>query len=238
MDSPEPKHDVLSYNKKFKPGSAGVKLAFSPDEMAFSREDMPLRAAAARRAVLLSLQPPIDGVSKKKWCNDVMVFSPFQPFYPQVMYCSEKNQHDPDFRRDFYDPSPIWDDRETINSKLERHLLRSFTEASREGTINASTPLAHAPLLVKRQIQYAKKIKEEGIPAAQPPPPFNVKQPKMSKKSRNAIRRFDVCKHYHDGTYIMCEALGGRAWSCCGDTDENAPGCCHRLSNPKRTLYD
>jgi hypothetical protein len=206
--------------------------------MAFTREDMPLRAAVARREVLLSLQPQIDGLSKKAWNNDVMVFIPHQPFNPQQMYVTERNERDPDFRRDFYDASPHWDDTTTIDAKLERRQFQSFTASAQKGTVRATIPLAQAPLLVKRQIQYAKKIKEEGIPAAQPPPPFIVKKPKMSKRSKQSIRRFDIDKPYHEGCYAECAALGGKAWSCCGNTDEHSPGCRGQVSNVKMTLYD
>jgi hypothetical protein len=231
-------HELISYNKKFKPGTAGVKLTFSPDEMAFSREDMPLRAAIARREVLLSLQPQIDGISKKSWDNDVMVFIPHEPWNPQQMYVTDRNERDPDFRRDFYEATPHWDDTTTIDPKLERRQFQTFTAAAQKGTVRATVPLVHAPLLVKRQIQYAKKIKEEGIPAAQPPPPFIVKKPKMSTRSREMIRRFDVDKPFHDGKYGPCEALGGSAWSCCGNADEHSVGCRRQLSNVKKRLYE
>jgi hypothetical protein len=239
MSGDAPKHELISYNKKFKPGTAGVKLTFSPDEMAFSREDMPLRAARARREVLLSLQPQIDGVSKRAWNNDVMVFIPKEPFNPQAMYVANPNEHDPDFRRDFYDSSlGVWDGQTTIDYKLERRQYNGFTEESHAGTVKACEPLATYPLLVKRQIQYAKKIKEFGIPAAQIPPPFIVKYPKMSKKSKRSIERFHLIKYYHDGSYSACEALGGEAWSCCGNNDRNSRGCRKVLSNEKLTLYD
>ena len=114
-DDDEPKREPITYNKKFKPGTAGVKLTFSPDEMAFSREDMPMRAAVARKQVLLSLQPQIDGVSKKPWNNDVLVVNPHEPFNPQAMYVSSKNEKDPDFRRDFYDPTLPWDSMGTVD---------------------------------------------------------------------------------------------------------------------------
>jgi hypothetical protein len=231
-------HELLSYNKKFRPGTAGVKLNFSPEEMAFSREDMPVRAAAARRQVLLSLQPQIDGVSKKPWNNNVMVFNPHDPFNPQNVYVGNKNEHDPDFRRDFYDPAPYWDTMGTIDLKLERRQYRTFTAESRKGTVKATTPLAGAPLLVRRQIQYAKKIKAEGIPAAQQSPPFVVKRPKMSAGSHRKVHKHDVVKPYHDGAYSESEALGGPAWSCCGNIDKNSPGCRRQLSNCKKTLYD
>jgi hypothetical protein len=237
MLSPE-KHELISYNKKFKPGTAGVKLTFSPDEMAFTREDMPLRSVIARREVLLSLQPQIDGISKKPWNNDVMVFIPHEPFNPQRIYLTERNERDPDFRRDFYDASPHWDDTTTIDQKLERRQFQTFTASAQKATTRASVPLAHEPLLVKRQIQYAKKIKEEGIPSAQPPPPFIVKKPKISEKSKRTIRRFDIDKPFHDGRYGECEALGGKAWSCCGNADEHSVGCRRQLSNVKMTLYD
>jgi hypothetical protein len=232
------KHELISYNKKFKPGTAGVKLTFSPDEMAFTREDMPLRAAMARREILLSLQPSIDGVTKKRWNKNVLVVNPKEPFNPQQMYVTTRNEHDPDFRREFYEDPPHWDSIATIDHKLERRQLRRFTEDSRKGTVKASAPLASAPLLVRRQMIYARRIKEEGIPATKPPPPFVVKKPKMSQWSHRKIRQFDVAKPYHDGAYGEREALGGKAWSCCGNADEGSPGCRRRLSNEKRTLYD
>ena len=240
MDADDaPKRELLSYNKKFKPGTAGVKLSFAPDEMAFSREDMPLRAAMARREVLLTLQPQIDGVTKKKWCNDVMVFTPKEPYNPQNIYVTNKNEHDPDFRRDFYDPTlGNWDGMGTINQKLEAKQFKKFTEDSRANTIKKCQPLAKSPLLVTRQIQYAKKIKENGIPAAQPPPPFIVKKPKMSKKSQQIIKKADLIEYYHDGVYSENPALGGMAWSCCGDTDRNSQGCRKKKSNQFMTRYD
>jgi hypothetical protein len=238
MSEPE-KRELISYNKKFKPGTAGVKITFSPDEMAFSREDMPLRAARARREVLLSLQPQIDGVSKKPWNPDVMVFIPKEPFNPQEMYVANPNEHDPDFRRDFYDTKlGVWDKMATIDYKLERRQYNHFTEEAWEGTLKACAPLATAPLLVKRQIQYARKIKEFGIPAARPPPPFHVEKPKMSKKSKKTIAKSDLIKYFHDGSYAKCEALGGEAWSCCGNTARNSRGCRRVRTNEKMTLYD
>ena len=240
MDSDDsPKRELITYNKKFKPGTAGVKLSFAPDEMAFSREDMPMRAAIARREVLLTLQPQIDGGNKKKWCNDGLVFNPKEPYNPQNIYVTTKNEHDPDFRRDFYDPSlGNWDEMTTINHKLEAKQFKKFTEESRANSIKKCEPLAKAPLLVTRQNQYAKKIKENGIPAAQPPPPFIVKKPKMSKKSKDIIKKADVIEYYHDGVYQENEALGGKAWSCCGDSDINSQGCRRRKSNKWMTLYD
>ncbi|OHT09859.1 hypothetical protein TRFO_04388 [Tritrichomonas foetus] len=239
MDADDtPKHELISYNKKFKPGTAGVKLSFAPDEMAFSREDMPLRAAIARREVLLTLQPQIDGVTKKKWCNDVLVFNPKEPFNPQNIYVTRKNEKDPDFRRDFYDPSLPWDDMGTINPKLEAKQFRKFTADARMNTIKKCQPLSNTPLLVTRQIQYAKMIKENGIPAAQPPPPFIVKKPKMSKVSNRFIHKADQIEYFHDGVYIENEALGGKAWSCCGNMDEHSAGCRKKRSNKYMTLYD
>jgi hypothetical protein len=93
-------------------------------------------------------------------------------------------------------------------------------------------------LLVKRQITYAKKVKEEGIPAAHPPPQFIAKKPAMSIWSKQKMRHFDIIKRHHDGAYAECEALGGKAWSCCGNMDEHSPGCKRTLLNEKRTLYD
>jgi hypothetical protein len=154
------------------------------------------------------------------------------------MYVTTRNEHDPDFRRDFYDASPHWNSMATIDQKLERQQFKSFTEKARKGTTKAFGPLASAPLLVRRQMMYARKIKEEGIPAAKPPPPFIVKKPTMSQWSHRKIRQFDIAKPYHDGAYGEREALGGRAWSCCGDMDEHSPGCRRHLSNEKRTLYD
>jgi hypothetical protein len=206
--------------------------------MAFSREDIPPRAAAARREVLLSLQPQIDGVSKKPWNRNVLVFNPKEPFNPQSMHVSEANMRDPDFRRDFYEASPFWDSMSTIDPKLERRQYKAFTAVSREGTLRACARLESAPLLVTRQIRYAKKIKAEGIPAAQPPPPFVVKHPRMAKLSHKKIHRFDLTKPYHDGEYGESPALGGHAWSCCGNADQNCVGCRRLFSNIKLTLYD
>jgi len=237
-DDEQAKHELISYNKKFKPGTAGVKLTFSPDEMAFSREDMPMRSAIARREVLLSLQPQIDGVSKRTWNNDVMVINPRQPFNPQAVYVTTANEHDPDFRRDFYDPTLPWDAMATIDYKLERRQFRQFTEVSRQGTIRACQPLERAPLLVKRQIQYARMIKEHGIPAAQAPPPFIVKKPKMAKKTKRIISRFDQVVFFHDGVFAPSEALGGNAWSCCGNAAADGQGCHRRRTNGAKTLYD
>jgi hypothetical protein len=154
------------------------------------------------------------------------------------MYVTDRNQRDPDFRRDFYEASPHWDETTTIDHKLERRQLRQFTEEARKGTVRATVPIAAEPLLVRRQILYARRIKEEGIPAAQPPPPFIVKKPKMATKSRATIQRFEVIKRYHDGCYGDYPDLGGKAWSCCGNADENSAGCRRRMSNVKRTLYD
>jgi hypothetical protein len=235
--SPE-RREPLTYNKKFRPGTAGVKLTFSPDEMAFSREDMPLRSATARREVLLSLQPQIDGVSKQPWNPQVMVFTPWEPFYPQDIHVALPNERDPDFRRDFYDALPHWDAMTTIDLKLERAQHKEFTEAARKGTVKATQPLADAPLLLRRQIEYAKRIKDEGIPAAKPPPPFVFAHQAMSPGTRRRIRRYDVVKPYHDGTFAKCPALGGLAWSCCGNRDEKSTGCQRHCSNCKKTLYD
>lgn len=237
-DDERPKHELISYNKKFKPGTAGVKLTFSPDEMAFSREDMPLRAAIARREVLLSLQPQIDGVTKKTWNNDVLVINPHEPFNPQVMHVSNKNEHDPDFRRDFYDPSLPWDSMGTIDHKLEKKQFKKFTEEARKGTLKACKPLEKSPLLVKRQIQYAKKIKENGIPAAQTPPPFVVKKPQMSKKTKMMVHKHDKVTHYHDGVFTFIDAFGGEAWSCCGNMSKDSQGCRTKKTNDIKTLYD
>lgn len=238
MEEDNPKHELISYNKKFKPGTAGVKLTFSPDEMAFSREDMPLRAAIARREVLLSLQPQIDGVSKKNWNNQVQVIIPHEPYNPQNMYVSTKNEHDPDFRRDFYDHSLPWDEMATIDKKLQTKQFKKFTDDAKTNTIAKCEPVAKTPPLVRRQILYAQKIKENGIPAAQPPPPFIVKKPKMSKGSKKKIHKFDLVQYYHDGVYSYSESLGVKAWSCCGNEDEHSPGCHKRVNNKYKTLYD
>jgi hypothetical protein len=155
------------------------------------------------------------------------------------MYVANPNEHDPDFRRDFYDAGlGPWDGMSTIDHKLERRQFRKFTEEAREGTLKACTPLEKAPLLVKRQIQYAKKIKEFGIPAAQPPPPFVVQKPKMSKRSKRSIQAFDLVSFGHDGTYGEQPAFGGEAWSCCGNPDFDSPGCRRIRTNEKMTLYD
>ena len=238
VKEPPPPHDPLTYNKKFKPGTAGVKLSFAPDEMAFSREDMPLRAAVARREVLLTLQPQIDGVTKKKWCYDTLVLNKREPYNPQNVYVSKKNEKDPDFRRDFYDASRPWDGMGTINKKLEAKQFKKFTEDARMNTIIKSKPLADKPLLVTRQIQYAKMIKENGIPASQPPPPFIIKNPKMAEKSRQFIRKADKIQYYHDGVYVENQAFGCKAWSCCGNTEENSQGCRRKRTNKYMTLYD
>jgi hypothetical protein len=232
------RREPLSYSKRFRPETAGVKLAFSPEEMAFSREDMQLRAASARRDVLLSLQPHINGILKKPWNRDVLVLNPWEPFYPQDMHVALRNEHDPDFGRDFDEVSPYWDGMSTVDLELEQRQYRQFTDAARKGTVKATEPLADAPLLVRRQTDYAKKIKEEGIPAAKPPPPFIVKRANMSSGTRKRIHRHDVTKPYHDGAYAECQALGGWAWSCCGNTDENSTGCRRHCSNCKKTLYD
>jgi hypothetical protein len=185
------------------------------------------------------LQPQIDGVSKRSWNNDVMVFIPKQPFNPQGMYVANPNERDPDFRRDFYDASlGPWDKRCTIDHKLERRQFTHFTEAAHEGTLKACAPLQKAPLLVKRQIQYAQKIKEFGIPAAQPPPPFIIKRPKMSKRSKTSIHRYDLMTYAHDGAYGEQGAFEGMAWSCCGNPDPNSRGCRTICANEKMTLYD
>jgi hypothetical protein len=232
------RREPLSYNKKFRPGTSGIKLTFSPDEMAFSREDMPLRSATARREILLSLQPPIDGVSKQPWNSHVLVLNPWEPFNPQDIHVALRNEHDPDFRRDFYDASLHWDATSTIDVKLERVQHKAFTDAARKGTVKATQPLADAPLLVRRQIDYAKKIKDEGIPAAKSPPPVVFTHPKMSSGTRRRIRKHDIVKTYHDGTFAQCPALGGWAWSCCGNMDEKSAGCQRHCSNCKKTLYD
>lgn len=232
------KHDLLSYNKKFKPGTAGVKINFSPDEMAFSREDMPLRAAMARREVLLSLQPDIDGIPKRRWNPDVMVITPHEPYNPQAIYVSNKNEHDPDFRRDFYDSELPWDARATIDHKLESKQFKERTMKARENTIKKCEAVASTPALVRRQINYANLIKERGIPAAQPPPPFIVKRPKLSEGTAKHLKQFASTRYYHDGAYRYCEALGGEAWSCCGNTDRDSIGCCCQKSNKMHSLYD
>jgi hypothetical protein len=229
------RHELISYNKKFKPGTAGVKLTFRPDEMAFSREDMPMRAAISRREVLLTLQPPVDGVTKRTWNSDVLVVNPHQPFNPSQMHVAARNMLDPPFRRNFYDGDPHWDAMATVDLKLERRQFLRFTEASRKGTLRASAPHVHAPVLVSRQMTYARRVKEQRIPAASPP---GAKKPAMSIWSKRKIHQFDIVKRYHDGAYAECDALGGKAWSCCGNTDEQSPGCKRRLSNEKRTLYD
>jgi hypothetical protein len=59
---------------------------------------------------------------------------------------------------------------------------------------------------------YARKIKEEGIPAAKPPPPFVVKKPKMSQWWHRKIRGFDIAKPSHDGIYGGREGVGGKIW--------------------------
>ncbi|KAH0793937.1 hypothetical protein GPJ56_002149 [Histomonas meleagridis] len=234
----EGKREYISYNKKFKPGSVGVKLTFAPDEMAFSREDMPLKAAIARRDVLLTLQPQVDGVSKIPWNGDVHVSHMKEPYNPHTIYVSTKNENDPDFRRDFYDPSLPWDAATTIDKKREAKQFQNFTLKSKENTIKKSQPLVQSPCLVKRQKQYAKKIKENGIPAAQPPPQFVVHKPKISNGSKKIIRKSDIIQRYHDGTYSYCDALGGNAWSCCGNCDKDSPGCRKKKINQLTTLYD
>jgi hypothetical protein len=234
----EPKHELISYNKKFKPGTAGVKLTFSPEELAFGREDMPMRAAIARRDVLLSLQPQIDGLSKQSWNNDVMVVIPKEPFNPRAMYVTDRHEHDPPFRRDFYDHDLPWDGASTIDQKLQTRQFSTFRSAAQEGTLRASAPLFRQPLLVTRQLQYAQQIKEHGIPAAQPPPPFIVQKPRMARRSQRLVRRFDMVNRGHDGAWGPSEALGGNAWSCCGATEEDAPGCRRQCSNELRSLYD
>lgn len=238
FDDEEPKRELITYNKKFKPGTAGVKITFSPDEMAFSREDMPLRAAIARREVLLTLQPQIDGVSKKPWNNDVLVINRKEPYNPQTIYVTSKNERDPDFRRDFYDPTLPWDGQSTIDQKLERRQFRKFTEDARKGTLRACKPLEKTPLLVTRQIQYARKIKEHGIPAAQPPPPFVVKKPKMSKKSAQFVKKHEKVTYFHDGVFAYNEAFGGEAWSCCGNSSRDSQGCRKRKENDIKRRYE
>lgn len=232
------KRELLSYNKKFKPGTAGVKITFSPDEMAFSREDMPLRAAVARREVLLSLQPQIDGIPKRTWNPDVLVYNHHEPYNPQNMYVSTKNEHDPDFRRDFYDPSLPWDVQGTIDNKLEAKQFKERTMKARENSIQKCQAVKDKPALVKRQKEYANYIKENGIPSAQPPPPFVVKKPKLSQGTAKRMKKFEQEKWYHDGAYRFCEALGGEAWSCCGNTDRDSKGCLHVKVNKMHNLYD
>lgn len=234
----EPKHELITYNKKFKPGTAGVKLTFSPDEMAFSREDMPLRAAIARREVLLSLQPQIDGVSKKPWNNDVLVLNPKVPYNPQDIHVTSKAERDPDFRRDFYDTSLPWDGQTSIDQKLERRQFRKFTEESRTGTIRACKRLENEPLLVTRQIRHAKEIKEHGIPAAQPPPPVHFEKPKMSPKSAQFVKKHEKVTHFHDGVFAYNEAFGGEAWSCCGNSRRDSQGCRTRKENDIKRRYE
>ena len=238
FDDEAPKRELITYNKKFKPGTAGVKITFSPDEMAFSREDMPLRAAIARREVLLTLQPQIDGVSKKPWDNDVLVINKREPYNAQNIYVTSKNERDPDFRRDFYDPSLPWDGQTTIDTKLERRQFRKFTEDARMGTMKACKPLEKTPLLVTRQIQYARQIKEHGLPAAQPPPPFIVKKPKMSKKSAKFVKKHEKVVYFHDGVFAYNEAFGGEAWSCCGNMKKDSQGCRMRKENDIKRRYE
>lgn len=232
------KHELLTYNKKFKPGTAGVKVTFSPDEMAFSREDMPLRAAMARREVLLSLQPDIDGIPKRRWNPDVMVITPHQPYNPQAIYVSNKNEHDPDFRRDFYNSDLPWDVHATIDKKLEQKQFLERTQKARENTLKKSEQVAKKPALVRRQVEYANLIKERGIPAAQPPPPFIVHKPKVSMGTSKRMKKFETVKSFHDGAYQYNEALGGEAWSCCGNMDRNSEGCRHQKVNKMYNLYD
>lgn len=232
------KHELITYNKKFKPGTVGVKVTFSPDEMAFSREDMPLKAAIARREVLLSLQPQIDGIPRRTWNPDVMVVERREPFNPQKVYLSRKNQDDPDFRRDFYDYGSNWDIQTTLDKKLTKKQFDDITKVAKEKTLKRNLSLADKPGLIRRQLQYAKLIKEKGIPAAQPPPPFVVKKPKLSQGTVLSMKRFEEVKTYHDGAYQYCEALDGDAWSCCGNTDKNSEGCCRVKVNKMHTLYD
>jgi len=125
--------------------------------MAFSREDMPLKAAIARREVLLSLQPAIDGVSQKPWCNEVLVLNPKEPFNPQQIYVSNKNEKDPPFRRDFYEQTLSWDERSTIDKKLENKEFREFTAKAHNNSVEKSKHLSNAPTLVRRQNQHAQK---------------------------------------------------------------------------------
>jgi hypothetical protein len=125
-----------------------------------------------------------------------------------------------------------------IDPKLERAQFRKLMKEAREATVRGFEPLSNTPGLIKRQIQYAKLIKERGIPAAQLPPPFIVKRPQMSQQSKRTIRRNDIVKRYHDGTYEMNAAFGGEAWSCCGNGDRYSAGCKKRMSNPLHTLYD
>jgi hypothetical protein len=79
------------------------------------------------------------------------------------------------------------------------------------------------PRRSRRQMMYARKIKD-GIPAAKPPPPFVVKKPKMSQWWHRNIRGFDVAKPSHDEAYGGRETLSGTAWSCCGSMDEHSLG--------------
>ena len=238
LDDETPKHELITYNKKFKPGTAGVKLTFSPDEMAFSREDMPLRAAIARREVLLSLQPQIDGVSKQPWNSDVLVVTPKVPYNPQAVYVTSKNERDPDFRRDFYDTELPWDGQTSIDYKLERRQLRKFTEDARQGTLKACETVEKTPLLVTRQIQHAKQIKEHGLPAAQPPPPFVIQKPKMSRKSAKFVKKHEKVVYFHDGVFAYNEAFGGEAWSCCGSMRRDSQGCRTRRENDLKRRYE
>jgi hypothetical protein len=232
------KRELITYNKKFKPGTAGVKVTFSPDEMAFSREDMPLRAAMARREVLLSLQSDINGIPKRRWNSDVMVVTPHQPYNPQAIYVSRKNENDPDFRRDFYDSELPWDIQSTIDKKLMKKQFQERNQKARENSIKKSEEVANKPALVRRQIDYANLIKERGIPAAQPPPPFIVKKPKISPGTLKRMKRFETVKTFHDGAYQYNEALGGEAWSCCGNLERDSEGCRHQKVNKMYNLYD
>ena len=234
----EPQHQLISYNKKFKPGTAGVKLTFAPDEMAFSREDMPIKAAIARREVLLSLQPAIDGVSKKPWNNTVNAVRPKEPFNPQQIHVSNKNEHNPPFRPDFYDSSLPWDERATIDTKLENQKLRDFTAEAQNSSlqyVEKRENIKTAPTLVLRQNQHAQKIKKEGIPAVQPPPPFIIKKPKMSEGTKRRLMKSDAVKRHHDGVYEYSEAFGEMVWSCCGNSQKDSAGCCVEHVNVKKS---
>jgi len=232
------KHELISYNKKFKPGTAGVKISFSPDEMAFSRDDMPLKAAIARREVLLSLQPQIDGVSRRSWNNDVQVLIPHEPFNPQEIHVSKKCENDPQFRPDFYDPSLKWDAISTKDSKLQSKQFNEFTQKAIDSTHKLAPNVVKSPPLVKRQIAYANMIKERGIPAAQPPPPFIVKKPKVSDGSNKRLKKFEQVKSYHDGVFQFSDAVGTECWSCCGNTEMDSAGCRVQKVNKMCNLYD
>ena len=232
------KHELITYNKKFKPGTAGVKISFSPDEMAFSREDMPLKAAIARREVLLSLQPQIDGVNRRTWNSDVLVLNPHEPYNPHDVHVSKKCENNPEFRTDFYDSSLIWDGISTKDHKLESKQFKEFTKKSLENKEKRAQSVSKTPPLVRRQIAYANIIKERGIPAAQPPPPFIVKKPKISNGSTKRLKKFEQFKSYHEGVFQYSESLGGECWSCCGNSDINSEGCRKQKINKMNNLYE